>query len=354
MIRFFIALNLIFQTLAFSDQKSADGENTNEEMSLSHQQGKISLNEVPQILEAIKRSNDATEVLILSDTKTNSVANKIGDFVVDADLNATTKNIETDILDLAKKEQPEHFRGFKKWWKTKYVKPSSQEVYWGVIMGGFRGTVASVIWFSSGLDPMTASTLVVGQTLLDFVNQTYFRTVDNVMSGRTNSGKEGEERGSFREMSFRLLYSGFFTYLWRGISGSVNSAASITTIQGNIEVISNVLSKSLSGAYFGAKKGALSRFAAGLIGFQVYMIGSVITSLDLAGITLKSWTVNIPFVNFDLVVKSSTLAIVIFYTGMGLAVKYFPNSFERTAKLFGNISGKVKKAFVNRCGLLFE
>ncbi len=358
MMRVMAVLSLIFHSPTFSEERSDSQMNTIGEASISHQQGKISLNDVPRIIETIKSSYQAPEILVISDTNTNFVSAKISDLIDNADLSHVNKNIETDVIEPAKTAQPGYFEKFETWWRTKYVKPSTQEVYWGTIMGGLRGTVGSIIWFSSGLDPVTASTLVVGQTLLDFANQTYFRTLDNIMGGRANSNEDFKvvepRTSSFREMSYRLLYSGFFTYLWRGISGSVNAAASIATIQGNIEVISNVLSKSLSGAYFGTNKGKLSRLTAGLIGFQVYMIGSVITSLDLAGITLKSWTVNIPYFNFDFVLKSSTLAIIIFYTGMGLSVKYFPATFERLSKFFGNMGEKVTSGFANRCGRLFE
>lgn len=341
MIHLLMALHLISQSMAFADPKPKD------EVSFSHRQGKISLSEVPHLLDTLKNSSGTSEVLILADTNTNPVAAQINDSVGLANLTPVRVNIENDVFALAKQEHPEHLTGLRTWWKQKYVRPLAIDVYWGIIMGGFRGTTASVIWFSSGLDPVTASTLVVGQAVLDFVNQTFSRTIDNIVGGQEDT------QTSFREMSYRLLYSAFFTYLWRGISGPVNAAASVTTVQGNIEVLSNIFSKSLSGVYFGAKKRLLSQFAAGLIGFQVYMLGSLITSLDLAGITLQSWTVRVPLIDFDLVVKSSTLAIVIFYTSMGLAVKYFPNSFERLAKFFGNMGGKVRSAFANRCGSFF-
>ncbi len=246
---------------------------------------------------------------------------------------------------------------FKEWWKSKYEKPIATEKRWGVVTAVTRAGVSSMVWFSVGLDPLTAGTLVIGQTLAAYYNTLYERTVDNIL------GLSKDPKHRLKQMSFRLLYSTFWTYLWRGISGPIKGAHSLLTGQGNYEVLSNILSTGWAGNRFGMEKAInLSRKASVVIGFHGFLIGSVFTTLDLAGVNPYSWLINfdkinflnLDFLKFSMEIKTSTMMILGYYFSAAYAVKKVPQYFEAYTNFIEKLITKVTAIPQNSCRGVFS
>ena len=233
-------------------------------------------------------------------------------------------------VDNLSKEGAEKFSGFKKWWKSKYEAPYPSDKRWGVISMTNRFVISSMVWFSVGLDPVTAGMLVAGQTASAYLNTVYERTLDNIF------GIKGDVKHLPKQIGYRLLYTAFWTYLWRAISGPVKTAHSIFTPQGNFEVLSNILSTGFAGNVFGLTKGVvLSRKASMLIGFHGFLIGSIFTTLDLAGVNSHSWLVNLKMPEIlsswgtlSVEIRASTLMILGYYFAAAYAVWKVPKYFE--------------------------
>lgn len=234
---------------------------------------------------------------------------------------------------------------FKNWWDKNYEAPLESERHFGVVTTALRTGIYTSIWYSVGLDPVTATVLVTGQSIMTYINTTYERTLDNIF------GISKDPKLAFKQMAYRVLYTAFWTYLWRGISGPVKSAHSILSIQGNFEILSYLFSTAWAGNKFGLEKvKMLSREASAMIGFQAFLMGAVLSNLDLAGVNLYSWDINFKVIEilgmklggFTAEIKSSTLFIMGYYLSLTYILRSAPQYFESYARLFDDLFSKLK------------
>lgn len=312
---------------------------------LTNLNSKVSEGEMAPLLDQLSTQNNNQPILFLDNSPDSKDSKDIENTLKSKKLNFVRidlrKAITLPINNLSQAGK-EKISDFKDWWKSKYEAPYASDKRWGVITATTRFGISSMVWFSVGLDPVTAGMLVAGQTAAAYYNTIYERTLDNIF------GLKDESKNFTQQIGYRLLYTSFWTYLWRTISGPVKSAHSILTAQGHFEVLTNILSTGFAGNVFGLTKAVtLSRKASMLIGFHGFLIGSLFTTLDLAGVNTHSW-----FINFDmpeifnswktlsLEIRSSTLMIISYYFSAAYAVRKMPEYFETYANFIEGLLSK--------------
>ncbi len=326
---------------------------TREEAKLNSYQAIESESELAQIIQALPKGLiENKEVIILTSSSAEAMATQ---YLLDQQgINPTVLDLSL-ISKIIEHEDPSSklMTQLKNWWDQRYTFPTKSEKHWGIVSGLSRGVIAGSIWFSVGIDPVLATAIVIGQAFVEYLNNTYIRTLENIFENQflTNSeSAENRKQSGWKSLQHRLLYSAMWAYIWRGIGGATQTMHSVTTLQGNFEIISNILSKGLSGSYWGTQKAQrLSRNASGTVGAQSYLLGSILTSLDLAGVSFHTWHFNLPTLGIiheplELVISASTLSIIGFYTSLAATAKFKPHLLENYVKAFDNLVAKINNA----------
>lgn len=235
------------------------------------------------------------------------------------------------------------------WWKSVYSRPTRGELYQGISLAISNGVIAGSIWFSfDGVSPWVASAMTAGITFYELIFSTHIRTYDNIVGGFSTKKERHklsfEDSRSWKEIAIRFAHSTFMSYLWRALGGAVGSAHSILTLQGNVEILVNGLAK-FPGYWLGsAKSHNLSRMASAWVGFPLFLLGPVLSKLDLFGVKMLDLVHLDPIAIGDLIIYQPSLPI------MGLALLYGataalvhwgpPQIFETFATNMDSLSSK--------------
>lgn len=211
--------------------------------------------------------------------------------------------------------------GLDSWWRSVYSRPTKGELYQGVTLAASNGLIAGSIWLSfDGVSPWVASAMTAGITFYELIFATHIRTYDNIVGHFRNSQTRNkfnfEDGQSWNEIAIRFAHSTFMSYIWRALGGAVGSAHSVLTLQGNIEVLINGIAK-FPGYWLGAAKSHnLSRKASAWVGFPLFLLGPVLSKLDLFGVKLLDLVHFDPIAIGNVIIYQPSLPII------GLAVLY--------------------------------
>ncbi|MBK9038294.1 MAG: hypothetical protein IPL83_03870 [Bdellovibrionales bacterium] len=250
--------------------------------------------------------------------------------------------------------------GLESWWKSVYSRPTKGELYQGVTLAASNGLIAGSIWLSlDGVSPWVASAMTAGITFYELIFATHIRTYDNIVGRFRNTQTRHqfnfEDRHSWNEIAIRFAHSTFMSYVWRALGGAVGSAHSLLTLQGNIEVLVNGIAK-FPGYWLGAAKSHnLSRKASAWVGFPLFLLGPVLSKLDLFGVKMLDLVHFDPIAIGNVVIYQPSLPIIglaVLYGGTAALIHWGPNqAFESFANRMNNLSARGEAALKSVVGM---
>jgi len=215
---------------------------------------------------------------------------------------------------------------------------SKKDIAAGICTTLFRGASTSFVWFNiDGLDPTIAITLTVIQTFLSGLQQVKIDWFDEKFEKVFLFGRKIKDKVSKKtEFARRQFWDLSQGILWRTLSGPVGDAHSITELIGVIEVVSNSLISGGGGSIFSTQRNRrITRKASRWINLDMFMLGSMLGLLDLAG--HHFWQINMGFFT----ASASKLAMIsAFAAGTGGMILK-PKLFERFGMLQDRLMGKV-------------
>ncbi|MBK7843005.1 MAG: hypothetical protein IPJ71_04815 [Bdellovibrionales bacterium] len=239
-------------------------------------------------------------------------------------------------------------KGLDSWWKSVYSRPTKGELYQGVTLAASNGLIAGSIWLSlDGVSPWVASAMTAGITLYELIFATHIRTYDNIVGHFRNQTRHQfnfEDGQSWNEIAIRFAHSTFMSYLWKALGGAVGSSHSLLTLQGNIEVLVNGIAK-FPGYWLGAAKSHnLSRKASAWVGFPLFLLGPVLSKLDLFGVKMLDLVHFDPIAIGNVVIYQPSLPIIglaLLYGGTAALIHWGPNqAFETFANRMDDLSAR--------------
>jgi len=211
-----------------------------------------------------------------------------------------------------------------------FVRPERTDKIIGLCMGSFRVVTTGLIWTSIGIHPAIAASIVAAQTTLTLAQSIWLKTFDNLFKKRYLFGRHRGPTVSKKTEYLRRQISDLLqSQIWRILSGPVGAAHSAASILGQMEIFSNSLISGGGGSLFSTTRNrSLKGDASRWVNFDMFLIGSTLALLDLAGFHFAK-IADLGFFELNL----STLGMISSFAVGSLSLWWKPQVFQRFGEL---------------------
>lgn len=251
------------------------------------------------------------------------------------------KKRHAEVSEISSKDQNK----LKTFIKEVYKKPTPTEMRLGLVQATYMGiTSASMFFSAAGIDPISAFAATALRTALSIFHGPWGGTTDRFL---TRSFKDPTKRlGKTAEMIRRQVYNWFTTTAIRLLSGPVNGLGAAFTMQGQMEILTYLVTVGFGGVFLHS-----SRLAAykddvdtnARMSFASFLLTAPVQMADLAGLG-KRIVVDLGFYE----VKESTATIVGVYVGLVVALRVAPNLIKKLLYAFDGPVAKIRRLFKKR------
>lgn len=235
-------------------------------------------------------------------------------------------------------EQRSFLLAIKEWWKSKHEKLTPEEKAVALEVGKStfisKIVMGGVIWMNVGVDPYIAVFMTFSQAWVDYWWTINTKTIGNILGGSSGTDGGRKHNGFIQELKARLAISLAMTVMWRYIStigGPYGSVHLLTTFQGMFEVLWNSTMKIPANIFATSANRRLPVETYRKLGTTIFILSSVISTIDLAGLSFWSHAMNVPMPGgdyFTVIIKDSNLLLAGFWAGTTTLVTFAPELFQ--------------------------
>ncbi|MBC7693650.1 MAG: hypothetical protein H7222_17930 [Methylotenera sp.] len=219
-----------------------------------------------------------------------------------------------------------------------FALPKGEEFKLGVVQMIWKGSSASFSWFTRpGVSPALATGMVAYTAFMNFVH-TFYRPVFNRAFKKSLIGSGS---ASAREIFWkRQTYSLLLTELQRGLTGPIGTAASIFTVQGQMQIFSYLAIIGVADSWYGTAKQQLvgdNRKLDSRLTFIGSMLMAPLSIIEASGLSHS--------ILLDLKVYQvtwNTVAMLGVYAALTVAVKKYPEQVKGLLERLSLDRGLVK------------